>query len=217
MVRLELLALAYVVIGALVALRCLHRGEGLLDAALVLLAWPLYLPMWHRTEPQGDPVARAADHVREALSSVEGAAAGTPFSGLLDARAGVRLREELARATQRVRAIDDELAREAQRTNASSATVHLRSESHASLRAIRERDLSAMNELAGLLSALRARIVLAQHAGSSAEGPEAMVTEVWSRIVGLGEAMEGAARAPRHADTSSSGEASASPGASNHG
>jgi hypothetical protein len=209
-VKLEVFALAYAFLGVLVALRCLQRGERPLDAALVLLAWPLYVPLWHRTEPLPDPVSRAADHVRDALSSVETAAAGTPFSGLLDARAGLRLREELARATQRVRAIDDELAREAQRTPASSATVHLHSESHSSLRAIRERDLSAMNELTGLLAALRSRIVLAQHAGSSSEGPEAMVTEVWSRIVGLGEAMEGAGRAPRPRDV----ERSASGGAS---
>jgi hypothetical protein len=206
-VSLELFALAYAAIGALVAGRCLHRGEGWLDAALVLLAWPLYLPMWHREAPSTDHVSRAADQVREALVSVESAAAGTGFSGLLDARAGVRLREELARATQRVRAIDDELAREALRTPASNATLHLSRESHASLRAIRERDLAAMNELAGLLAALRARIVLAQHAGSSAEGPEAMVTEVWSRIVGLGEAMEGSGR-PEGAEASAARGAS---------
>lgn len=200
MVRLELLAIGYAAIGVLFALRSARRGEPWLDAALLALAWPLLLPLGHANKPALDPVGRAADEVRAALSSVEDAARGTPFATLLDARAGVRLKEELLRATQRVRAIDDELAREAGRGAASSATLHLRAASQASLRAIRERDLRAMCELAELLAALRARIVLARHAGSFSEGPEAMVTEVWSRIVGLGEAMESTTSPAREAE-----------------
>jgi len=199
-VRLELLALAYVAIGVLVALRARWRGERLLDCALFLLAWPLYLPLWQtraQVPAAEDPAARAAERVRDALGSVEKAAAETPFAGLLDASAGLRLRQELARATQRVHAIDRELAQQQAGSLTSSATLHLRAESEASLRAIRERDLRAMLELAELLGALRTRIVLAQHSGSSDEGPEGMVSEVWDRIVGLGEAMEdGPRRAP---------------------
>lgn len=200
MVRLELLALGYVVIGALIAVWARVRGERVLDAALLLLAWPLYLPLWQsraRTDRAEDPAARAAERVREALESVEKAAAETAFAGLLDASAGLRLRQELARATQRVHAIDRELAQQQAGSLTSSATLHLRAESEASLRAIRDRDLRAMLELAELLGALRTRIVLAQHTGGSDAGPEGMVSEVWDRIVGLGEAMEeGPRRAP---------------------
>lgn len=198
MVRLELLAMAYVAIGLLVAARARWRGERLLDCALFLLAWPLYLPLWQtraETNAPEDPAARAAERVREALDSVEKAAASTAFAGLLDASAGLRLRQELARATQRVHAIDHELAQQQAGTLTSSATLHLRAESEASLKAIRERDLRAMLELAELLGALRTRIVLAQHSGND-EGPEGMVSEVWDRIVGLGEAMEEGPRRP---------------------
>lgn len=191
MVRLVIVAWVYAAIGLVAAVRAVRRGERPLDAALLWLAWPLMLPLGTKpSSPPDDPVARAADRVREALASVELAAAGTGYAGLLDAQAGVRLRQELSRATQRVRAIDDELARETSHGSGSQATAHLREASQASLRAIRERDLRAMSELAELLAALRARIVLAQHSGSPAEGPEVMVGEVWSRIVGLGEALE---------------------------
>ncbi len=186
------MALVYLAIGAIVAARARWRGEKLLDAALFVLAWPLYLPVWQTREPsreRPDPAARAAEQVRDALGSVEAAAAGTPFAGLLDASAGLRLRQELARATQRVHAIERELSQQQAHRLGSSATLHLRAESEASLRAIRERDLRAMLELAELLGALRTRIVLAQHSGVD-EGPAGMVSEVWDRIVGLGEAMQ---------------------------
>jgi hypothetical protein len=209
-VRLEWLALGYVAIGVLIAARARWRGERLVDAALFLLAWPLYLPVWQsRAEPvkPEDPADRAAERVRDALSSVEKAAADTAFAGLLDASAGLRLRQELARATQRVHAIDHELAQQQAGSLTSSATLHLRAESEASLRAIRDRDLRAMLELAELLGALRTRIVLAQHSGGD-EGPEGMVSEVWDRIVGLGEAME---EGPRRAPSTARGVAAPDP------
>lgn len=204
---LEITAVAYVGIGLAVGARALYRQEGFMDAILVALAWPLMLPLGRaerRIDPRTvDPAGKAADEVRAALASVEEAARGTPYATLLDARAGLRLREELLRATQRVRAIDDELERTAGQGPASAATRELRREADTSLRAIRDRDLAAMTELADLLGALRSRIVLARHAGSLAEGPESMVSEVWSRIVGLGEALETTERAP-HAEAARS-------------
>lgn len=188
------LTLAYVAIGVALALAALRRGRSALDAFLVVLSWPLYAPALRgaATEPPAtDGPARAALAVRSALRSVRDAAAGSPFSTLLGEPAEARISLEIERAAARMRAVDHELETlEAARAEAqASSSGELRAEATASLRALRAADAAAMAELVDLLGALRSRIVLARHAGSSAEGPSAIVAEVWARIEGLGEAV----------------------------
>ncbi len=187
-----LLTLGYLVLGAALALIARWRGLAPIDAALVLLAWPLYLPVLGALaeRPATDEPACLADAVREALGTVREAAAGSPFAALLGPAAEGRLLAEIDRATARMRAIDAELG--GARPTAPGplgSTAALRAESEAHLRALAASDRAAMRELVELLGALRARIVLARHAGSSAEGPSALVGELWARIEGLGEAV----------------------------
>ena len=177
---LGLLAILYVAMGLLCAGLAWRKKEPPLDVLLVLLAWPLYTTMQASPRAPEDAAFRAAESVREGLVQVGEAARGSTFATLFDARAEDRVRRELERATERVRAIDLELSRTSKNTALSSANTRLR--------AIRDRDLHAMRELVQLLAALRSEILIARHEGSSAEGPSALVSEVWARVVGLGEA-----------------------------
>ena len=177
---LGLITLVYVAIGLVCAALAWRRKESPLDVLFVLLAWPIYTSMLAPAEAPEDVAFRAAESVREGLAQVGESARGSTFATLLDARAEERVRRELERATERVRAIDLELARTSKNTALSAASTRLR--------AIRNRDLHAMQELVQLLAALRSEILIARHEGSSAEGPAALVSEVWARVVGLGEA-----------------------------
>lgn len=187
---LGLLSLAYLAIGLVVALVAARRGSSALDAALVVLAWPLYAPAMRepRSDPSIDEPARLAEDVRAALTTVREAAAGSPFADLLAPGAERRLLDEVARAAARMRAIDAELVT-SNGSAGSTAAAALHAESDATLRALQSSDRAAMRELVELLRALRTRIVLARHAGSSAEGPAALAHELWARIDGLGEAV----------------------------
>lgn len=191
---LGLLTLAYLAIGVVLALVTARRTSSLLDALLVLLAWPLYAPTMGsaaRPTPLDEP-ARMAEAVRQALATVREAAEGSPFASLLGPAAERRLLDEIDRAAARMRAIDAELAGTARAcagAASTATTAALRAESESSLRALSVADRAAMTELVELLAALRTRIVLARHAGSSAEGPTALVAELWARIEGLGEAV----------------------------
>lgn len=177
---LGVVALAYIAIGLACAVLAWRRKEAPLDVLFVCLAWPIYASMLAPPKAPSDAAFSAAESVREGLSQVADAARGSAFATLLDASAEERVRRELERATERVRAIDLELERMGKNTTLSSANARLRS--------IRNRDLHAMQELVQLLAALRSEILIARHEGSSAEGPAALVSEVWARVVGLGEA-----------------------------
>jgi len=70
------------------------------------------------------------------------------------------------------------------------ATARLQHESLTRLDQLRTSDAQALEELADLLEALRAQLLLARYAGSSADGTGAIVSEVWARLEGLGAAFE---------------------------
>lgn len=177
---LGLVALGYVALGLVFAVLAWRKREPTLDVLFVFLAWPIYASMLSPKEAPEDVAFREAESVREALVQVADAARGSTFATLFDSSAEARVRIELERTTERVRAIDLELARGTKATSTSRA--------NARLRAIRDRDLHAMRELVQLLAALRGEILIARHEGSSAEGTAALVSEVWARVVGLGEA-----------------------------
>jgi len=177
---LGLIAIAYIALGIVFAFLAWRRKEPALDVLFVLLAWPIYASMLSPKEAPEDVAFREAEAVREALVQVADAARGSTFATLFDQRAEDRVRLELERTTERVRAIDLELARSTKTIAPSRASTRLR--------AIRDRDLHAMRELVQLLAALRGEILIARHEGSSAEGTSALVSEVWARVVGLGEA-----------------------------
>jgi hypothetical protein len=70
------------------------------------------------------------------------------------------------------------------------ATARLHLDNVRRLRAMRDRDARALEELADLIQALRTQLVLARFAGSSVEGVGGIVSEVWARVEGLGAAID---------------------------
>ena len=177
---LGFIAIVYVALGIVCAFLAWRKNEPPLDVLFVLLAWPIYASMLSSKAAPEDIAFREAESVREALVQVADAARGSTLAALFDQSAEARVRLELERTTERVRAIDLELARGAKTPSSSRANERLA--------AIRDRDLHAMRELVQLLAALRGEILIARHEGSSAEGTSALVSEVWARVVGLGEA-----------------------------
>ncbi|WP_438013779.1 hypothetical protein WMF18_22905 [Sorangium sp. So ce315] len=187
------------------------RRRAALAAALCVPLWPIWAPVAltaRRAEPGGAPgTADAAARVQGALREGVSACAGTSFEALLSREAAARIEAEVARAAARHAELDallrqggfDEAAAaarvaEIERGGAGSgralATAHLHLENIRRLRAMRDRDARALEELADLVQALRTQLVLARFAGSSVEGVGGIVSEVWARVEGLGAAID---------------------------
>ncbi|WP_437923288.1 hypothetical protein WMF37_30185 [Sorangium sp. So ce291] len=187
-----------------------ERRGAALSAALCVPLWPIWAPVAltaSRGEPGGSPVtAAAAARVQGALREGVSACAGTSFEALLSREAASRIEAEVTRAAARHAELDallrqsgfDEAAAaarvaEIERGGAPGralATAHLHLENIRRLRAMRDRDARALEELADLVQALRTQLVLARFAGSTVEGVGGIVSEVWARVEGLGAAMD---------------------------
>ncbi|KYF65010.1 hypothetical protein [Sorangium cellulosum] len=187
------------------------RRRAAFSAALCVPLWPIWAPVAltaRRAEPGGTPgTSAAAARVQGALREGVSACAGTSFEALLSREAASRIEAEVARAAARHAELDallrqsgfDEAAAaarvaEIERGGAGSgralATAHLHLENIRRLRAMRDRDARALEELADLVQALRTQLVLARFAGSSVEGVGGIVSEVWARVEGLGAAID---------------------------
>ncbi|XXX72395.1 hypothetical protein WMF30_32585 [Sorangium sp. So ce134] len=186
------------------------RRRAALSAALCVPLWPIWAPVAltaRRAEPGGGPgTAAAAARVQGALREGVSACAGTSFEALLSREAAARIEAEVTRAAARHAELDallqqsgfDEAAAaarvaEIERGGAGGralATAHLHLENIRRLRAMRDRDARALEELADLVQALRTQLVLARFAGSSVEGVGGIVSEVWARVEGLGAAID---------------------------
>ncbi|WP_437685083.1 hypothetical protein [Sorangium sp. So ce176] len=188
-----------------------ERRRAAFSAALCMPLWPIWAPVAltaRRAEPGGTPgTSAAAARVQGALREGVSACAGTSFEALLSREAASRIEAEVARAAARHAELDallrqsgfDEAAAaarvaEIERGGAGSgralATAHLHLENIRRLRAMRDRDARALEELADLVQALRTQLVLARFAGSSVEGVGGIVSEVWARVEGLGAAID---------------------------
>lgn len=216
------LLVLYGIVGVACAIAVLRRGSATgpraaASAFATVLIWPLWAPF-----ALGAPSSRApragsgsgAQHeavrrVEVALAAAVDAVAGTPMSEVFSAKIAARIAAEVARVAERL----DELtalttrsgfdaqtsARHLRELEASGApertlvTARLQHESLARLQQIRAADARAIEELAELLEALRAQLLLARYSGSSAEGAGAIVTEVWARLESLGVAFDAGA------------------------
>ncbi|XYH93145.1 hypothetical protein ACMHYB_35485 [Sorangium sp. So ce1128] len=187
-----------------------ERRRAALSAALCVPLWPIWAPValtTSRVEPAGSPgTAAAAARVQSALRDGVSACAGTSFEALLSREAASRIEAEVTRAAARHAELDallrqsgfDEAAAaarvaEIERGGAPGralATAHLHLENIRRLRAMRDRDARALEELADLVQALRTQLVLARFAGSTVEGVGGIVSEVWARVEGLGAAID---------------------------
>lgn len=207
---LDLLVL-YAVAGAGCAAVVFRRTHGsrrrrLANAAVTLPLWPLWAPIALLPDaPPRTPARGRVARIEAELEQAMRAAADSSLSVLLPPDAVARIRTELARAAARIAELDGVLAQPGFDRGAAEARVATLLEANASRRAIktailhrdnvarieamRDRHARALEELGELVGALRSQLVLARYAGSSPEGVGGIVSELWARVEGLGEAM----------------------------
>jgi hypothetical protein len=208
------LVVVYLFVGAACAVLVIRRGavdaSRVASAAATVVLWPLWAPF-----ALGKPAAAHAPDARDtgaiaridrALGEAVDAAADTPMRDIFSRPVAARILSEVARVATRVgelRALAQRAgfdvsvsARRLRDLEASGspertvATARLQHESLLRLDKLLVDDVQALDDLADLLEALRAQLMLARYAGSSAEGAEAMVSEVWARLEGLGAVMD---------------------------
>jgi hypothetical protein len=186
------------------------------SAAVTIPLWPLWAPFAlgaprpgpsrtsTRERERDSAAALAVRRIDRALEEAVGAVAGTPMSDVFSQKVASRISAEVLRVGARLEELgalavqtgfDAEVSarrlRDLEAKGASEravGTARLQHESILRLEQLRAADTQALDELADLLEALRAQLLLARYAGSSAEGAGAIVGEVWARLEGLGVA-----------------------------
>ena len=166
-----------------------------------------------RAQSPRSATTRSADGARArievALDESVKAVAGTPMSHVFSRQVAQRISAEVAAVAVRMEELGSlasspgldpaaSAARVAELSRAGApertiATARLQHESLLRLEKLRATDGEALDELADLLEALRAQLLVARYAGSPSDGTGAIVSEVWARLEGLGAAFEGGA------------------------
>ena len=200
------LAALYAVIGIGCGVVVWRKKSGLASAALAVPLWPIWAPLVLISDPpKRTPASGRVARIEAELEGAAVAARGSAFEILLPQPACDRIRAELRQAVARIDELDAVLAQpgfdlaQAERrvtalTEAGSPralrTAVLHRDNVARLEVLRDRHARAVEELGELVGALRSQLVLARYAGSSPEGVGGIVSELWARVEGLGEAME---------------------------
>lgn len=186
------------------------------SAIATIPLWPLWAPFalaparppgpgrgHARARPENDAiVARVDKALAEAVAAVD----GTPMAEVFPHRIATRIAAEVANVAVRLADLTElseksgfDRAASAQRladlatqgaSDRALATARLQHESLERLDELRAADARALEELAGLVEALRMQLVLARYAGSNADGASAIVSEVWARLEGLGAVID---------------------------
>lgn len=183
-----------------------ERGRRAGSAALALALWPIWAPLALVPDPpRRTPASGRVARIEAELERAVAAAAGSPFAMLLPEEASDRIRAELRAAALRIDELDSVLGQpgfdlaEAERrvtqlgdhgSATALRTAVLHRDNVARLESLRDKHARALEELGELVGALRSQLVLARYAGSSPEGVGGIVTELWARVEGLGEAMD---------------------------
>jgi hypothetical protein len=190
------------------------------SAAAAVIVWPLWAPFalggagvgagagagTGTDSTTGGAQAGVQRRIGRALAEAVGAVAGTPLGEMFSPAVAARIEAEVARIVARMEelaaltsradfdaAASERRLRELEESGAPErtlATARMQHESHLRLQQLRDADAQALDELAALLEALRAQLLLARYSGSSADGAGAIVAEVWARLEGLGAAFE---------------------------
>jgi hypothetical protein len=219
-VSLRDLLVLYGIVGLACAVAVMRRGHATgaraaASLAATLLVWPLWAPFAlgsvsmrvSRSAPRdGTPEHHGVRRIEAALDAAVHAVASTPMSEVFSPKIASRIAAEVSRVAERLDELTALTTRAGFDTQASArhladlearrapertvVTARMQHESLARLEAIRVADAQALEELAELLEALRAQLLLARYSGSSAEGAGAIVTEVWARLESLGVAFD---------------------------
>lgn len=200
------LALLYALGGAACAFGIWRASRSWRSALLAVFVWPLWAPFAFRDPPKArDKAQGAAARVAVVLEEAREAAAGTPFETMLNGAAAARIAFEVERAAERLRALDETLAKpefsraavverlamlEAEgASEAAIRPVRMHLESVERLAGMRAQQAAALGELEQVLAALRSQLVVARYAGAS-EGVDGILGDLWARVEGLGEALD---------------------------
>lgn len=186
-----------------------HRRREVTSACIALVLWPLWIPfagLDARTRPvrlrdSGSTEQRIAALLARAVDET----AGSPFASLLNAEVAQRMTTEVGRAVDRVAELDavlaqpefsrasvpnggglTQLTREADPSR--SARLHLANIER--LGAIRAAQARALAELEQALSALHSQLLVARYAGSTSLEVDAIVSDLWTRVESLGDALD---------------------------
>jgi hypothetical protein len=212
------LLVLYGVVGVACAIAVLRRApsvgaHAVTSAVATVFVWPLWAPFALGNPPPRAPAARPGqpDHaavarIERALAQAVHAVAGTPMSDVFSPKVAARISAEVARVAGRLEELRELTTRAGFDVDASArhlreleergapertvVTARMQHESLSRLQQIGAADAQALDELAELLEALRAQLLLARYSGSSAEGAGAIVSEVWARLEGLGVAFD---------------------------
>jgi hypothetical protein len=209
------LLVLYGVVGVACAIAVLRRAPAggartVTSALATVLVWPLWAPFalgTARPRPARDaPQGSALQRIHRALDEAVAAVAGTPMSDVFSPKVAARIGAEVARVAARLNELSALTARSGFDAEASAlhvrdleargapertvVTARLQHESLTRLLQLRTADAQALEDLAGLLEALRTQLLLARYSGSSADGAGAIVSEVWARLEGLGVAFD---------------------------
>jgi hypothetical protein len=212
------LLILYAVVGVACAIAVLRRSRAVTARAMTsavasVVVWPLWAPFALGSAPSSRPSGGrgasetgAVRRISRALSEAVEAVAGTPMSEMFSQRVAARIEAEVTRVAARIEELAALMARADFDAQASArhlgeleargapertlVTARLQHESLTRLQQLRAADAQALDELAELLEALRAQLLLARFSGSSAEGAGAIVSEVWARLEGLGVAFD---------------------------
>lgn len=194
--RLELLVVAYLVVGAVGAVLVLRRATSLdaragIEAAAMVALWPLWAPF-----ALSESVAvRPSDHptVRRILAALDHArrTRGHAATAILDEDDARLIRAEVQRAAERLAEVERLIEAFGKSDARAGGPAEIRAAAVARLHALRDRDDKNLTALAELVELLCTELVLARFAPSDAS--EDLVTELWARVESLREA-EGEAR-----------------------
>lgn len=160
-------------------------------------------------QPATKPPAKrgiTATTLLEALDEAVSVARGTPFDAMLTESAAERIAAEVHAACERLEELDVVLGEPEFDVDKAQARLHQLEVEEASastqgaarmhvnnvrrLLELRRAQLGVLHELEQALAALHSQLVVAHYAGSTGEGVGAIVSELWARVEGLGEALE---------------------------
>jgi hypothetical protein len=213
-VSLRELLVVYLVVGAACAALVWKRKDGgaapFASAAATLVLWPLWAPFsLGKPAPRraADPRdSNAVSRIERALGEAVEAASDTPMGDVFTRPLAARMLAEVSRVATRIgemRALalrsGFDLAASAARLKdleargapeRAVATARLQYESLLRLDRLLAGDVQALDDLADLLEALRAQLLLARYSGGAADSAEAIVSEVRARLEGLGGVMD---------------------------
>jgi len=191
MMAIDVIGLCYVGVGVVAAIAlAAMRGISAGDAVLVVVLWPLYVPMTLASRDTGG----------ELEAALRRAAASPLASALPDATTARELSRRLRDARARLAELDGVLARPdfdaaaaearagelaARGATAAAAAAQLRVKTLGQLRAVRARYRSELEEVGELIAQLVTQAELVRLGNAPASGE--LVAELVARVEGLGE------------------------------